>query len=161
MIRWLLIFLAVLFTGCTQTETTRQSDVNKTDKFTMSGSVVLPVPGGGSAVVPIELTATRSGNESLTEHSESKTKIDAEAIAQQVSAVVSKTVQAAISSATSGLLGGGGWDSTKTTLASGAAAAAAYALREMLNARAAKKDADEGWSEAMKLAKKSPPDTSA
>ncbi len=99
--RALVFLLAVLaLAGCTETRATKDAQTDRSDTLTMSGSVTVPMPQGGVAVIPVELTVERNGKETLREESESHTQIDAAAVAQQVGAVVGKSLDAAIAKLT-------------------------------------------------------------
>lgn len=100
-LRWLaiigaLLAMALLFSGCTETRTSTQAQTDKADSVTVSGTAHVP----GIGAVPVQLQIERSGNETLRQESESHTKIDAAAIAQQVGAVVGKSLDAAIAKLT-------------------------------------------------------------
>lgn len=164
------LFLALaiwLLCGCTETRSERQVDTEKRDTFTVSGSA--QVPGFGS--VPVTLTIDRNGSERLVEQSESKTQIDGAAIAQQVGAVVGKSLEAVVAKLT-GLqpqATGNGFDSLLGLLGgTGGGAAIAYAIKEALARRRleadhveVKKDRDDIWERALDLAKQLPPKAGA
>lgn len=167
-LRWLAILgavlgLALLLCGCTETRAARQAETDKADTVTVSGTAHVP----GIGAVPVQLHIERSGSESLREESESHTRIDSAAIAQQISAVVGKSLDALMAKMTGlqpqqpatgldsllGMLGG-----------TGAGGAIAYAIREALARRRleseyqeTKRDRDEGWQQAVELAKQVPP----
>lgn len=100
MIVVLVLFVLAMLTGCTETRTERQADTEKRDTFTVRGDATVPMPQGGTALIPVEFTVERVGSERLVEHSESKTQIDGAAIAQQVGGMVGKTLDAAIAKLT-------------------------------------------------------------
>lgn len=161
---WLILALC----GCTETRTEKQADTEKRDTFTVRGDAAVPMPQGGTALIPVEFTVERVGSERLVEHSESRTQIDSAAIAQQIGAVVGKTLDAAVAKMT-GLQpkapSGGGIDLLGLLGGTGGAAATAYALREALARRRleiehaeVKADRDKGWDEAMTLAKRIRPE---
>lgn len=100
-LRWLailgaLLALALLLSGCSETRTSTQALTDKADTVTVSGTAHVP----GVGAVPVQLQIERSGNETLRQESESHTKIDAAAIAQQVGSVVGKSLDAAIAKMT-------------------------------------------------------------
>lgn len=155
------VWLALALCGCTETRTEKQADTEKRDTFTVSGTA--HVPGFGS--VPVELSIDRTGSERLVEHSESRTQIDSAAIAQQVGAVVSRSLDAVVAKMTGLQRSGGGIDLLGLLGGTGGAAATAYALREALARRRleiehaeVKADRDKGWDEAMTLAKRIRPE---
>lgn len=96
----LLSLALVLLCGCTETRAERQADTEKRDTFTVEGDAAVPMPQGGTALVPVRFTVERVGSERLIEHSESKTKIDSAAIAQQVGGVIGKSLDAAVAKIT-------------------------------------------------------------
>lgn len=157
----ILIAAIVILAGCTETRTETQGSTSKHDTLTIHGTASVPIPGAGIVAVPVEFHVERNGSEESTEQSKSTTKLDTAAIAQQVSALVSQSLAATVKAVTGASIGapsGGGWDAKDTGIAGAAATAAAWALREMLNARAHKQDSDKGWDEALKLAKKIRPE---
>jgi|GEM_PF-4359749 len=156
--------LTLALSGCTQSRSDRQADTERRDTFTVSGSAVVPLPQGGTAVVPVELSVTRVGSERLVEHSESKTQIDGAAIAQQLGAVVSKGLDAVVAKMT-GVQPSSGGDGGMASLlgllgGTGGAGAIAYAVREAMSRRRlevelreTKVDRDDGWVRAVDNAK--------
>lgn len=154
---WLILALC----GCTETRTEKQADTEKRDTLTVSGTAHVP----GLGPVPVDLTIDRSGSERLVEHSESRTQIDSAAIAQQVGAVVSKSLDAVVAKMTGLQRSGGGIDLLGLLSGTGGAAATAYALREALARRRleiehaeVKRDRDEGWQQAVENAKRIRPE---
>lgn len=148
--------------GCTETRTNTQSETDRRDTMTLSGSVAVPMPAGGTAVVPIELTLERNGSETLRMETESKTQIDAQAIAQQVGAVVGKSLDAAIAKLTGLQLSAKTsqpWDITPAegTLAGGLAGLAMFAGREYMARRRLVRQRDELQMQSIELAKQVPP----
>jgi hypothetical protein len=148
----------VMLSGCTETRGTRQAETDKSDTVTVSGTA--HVPGIGS--VPLQLHIERSGSESLREESESKTKIDSAAIAQQVAAVVGKSFDAAIAKVTG--LQPSGPTPTEGGLLGGLGGLALLAGREWLARRREEKALaevkaarDRAQAEALELAKQVPP----
>ncbi len=169
------LFLFVGLCGCTETRSEKQASIEKRDTYTVSGSAAVPLPQGGTAAVPVSLTVERVGSERLTEHSEEKTQIDGTAIAQQVGAVVGKSLDAVVAKLT-GLQPqavsrpGGLLDSSEGIIGllggTGGAGGIAYAVAQMLSRRNERKeleqvkaDRDEGWDHALKMAKLVPPES--
>jgi hypothetical protein len=131
----------------------------------------VPLPQGGTAVVPVRFTVERTGSERLVEHSETRTQIDSAAIAQQVGAVVGKSLDALVAkvtglAASAAPAASGGLDSLLGLVGgTGGGAAIAYAVREALARRRleveyneTKRDRDEGWDKALEMAKRIRPE---
>ena len=149
-------------TGCTETRTKKDTRTDRSGTITIRGSAVVPVPTGGIAVIPVEATVDIVEAEISKEITESKTQIDAAAIAQQVGGVVGKLMDAGIAKIT-GLQPSQGLTLTEGGGLAGAGTAMAWALREMLarkreeKALAEVKEArNDAQREALELAKKLP-----
>lgn len=138
----LLVALLVVFTGCTESNTRseqqKDAQTDRHETITVSGTVSVPLPQGGALPVPVNLTIERNGSETKSEvsheSSQTKTQMDGAAIAQQLGAVVGKTMDAAISRLTGFQIGptqpanplGGVGDLTKEVLLLAGAAYAAH-----------------------------------
>jgi hypothetical protein len=166
----LLALLVVMLCSCTETRTDKQADTEKRDTFTVEGDAAVPLPQGGTTLVPVRFTVERVGSERLVEHSESKTQIDSAAIAQQVGGMLGKTLDAAIakltglqmSHATSNAWGGP--TPTEGGLAGVALTGASLYLREMLARkreqqalREVKQQRDAAHAKNIELAERVPP----
>lgn len=162
--RYLALILSLFVCGCSETKSDRQADTVRDDTWTASGTIALPVtnPTTGTTTivpVPVDLTVSRHGTERLVEHTEAKTQIDGAAIAQQLGGVLGKTMDAAIARLT-GLQSApptSPW-MPKPEAVAAVGALGLWGVREMLNARAHKKDADEGWNRAEANAKQIRPE---
>ncbi len=166
----LLALVVVLLCSCSETRATKEAQTERSDTLTMSGSVTVPMPQGGVAIIPVELTVERNGRETLREESQSKTQIDSAAIAQQIGGMVGKTLDAAIAKITGLQMHATSqpWSPTPTEggLAGVALTGASLYLREMLarkreqQALAEVKSArDRSQAQALELAKQVPPPT--
>ena len=132
--RYLLLALFIIV-GCTETRSDKQADTIKKNTLTIDLTATVPTTDG-IIEMPIAGVIEHVGSEQLVEHSESKTQIDANAIAQQVGAVVGKSFDAAIAKITGfQMKPGSPITPTETGLASGLAAAALLAMREMMAKR--------------------------
>jgi hypothetical protein len=152
--------------GCSETRAERKAQTDKTDVIRVRG--IAHVPGVGS--VPVELDIDRTGSESFQERSESHTKIDSAAIAQQLGAVIGKTMDAAITKMTGiqpqgGGLFGGNSDLMAVLGGTGGIGGMAYAVAQMFARRNERKeheevkaDRDKAWDELVATAKKLPPE---
>jgi hypothetical protein len=152
-IRWLILLLALA--GCMETKTDSTSDTSKNDQIVVQGVFSYPSENG-PVPVPVNLTITRSGSETKQTQSKSTTQLDTAAIGQQLGAIVS----AAISKATGFQMAPAPqspWMPSPQT-AGAVGALGLWAVREMMVARAHKKDADAGWDEALRTAKKARPE---
>lgn len=164
-LRWLavlgVILALALLCGCTQTRTEKQADTEKRDTFTVEGDAAVPMPQGGTSLVPVRFTVERVGSERLVEHSESKTQIDGEAIARQISTVVSKSIDAALAKLTgfqpTPAQASFGITPTEGTLAGTLGGLALFAGREYMARRRLVRQRDELASQAVELAKQVPP----
>jgi hypothetical protein len=162
-----LLLIALLLAGCTETRTDTQAQTVKQDHIAVSGNMVLPQADGSLLTLPLSFTVERNGSEDQAAHTDSKTQIDAQAIAQQTGAVVGKLLDAGIAKLT-GIQATskpwGGVTPTETGAAGLATTAAAMYLREMLarkreeRALAEVKTArNEAQEKAFELAKQLPP----
>lgn len=168
-LRWLavlgVILALVLLCGCTETRTEKQADTEKRDRYTIEGDASIPSPMTDGSIglmpVPVRFTVERVGSERLVEHSESKTQIDAAAIAQQVGAVVGKSLDVAIAKLT-GMqpkpqASSFGITPTEGTLAGTLGGLALFAGREYMARRRLVRQRDELANQAVELAKQVPP----
>jgi hypothetical protein len=130
-----LLLIALILSGCTETRTDTQAQTVKQDHIAVSGNMVLPQADGSLLTLPLSFTVERNGSEDQAAHTDSKTQIDAQAIAQQTGAIVGKLVDAGIAKLT-GIQATskpwGGVTPTETGAAGLATTAAAMYLREML-----------------------------
>lgn len=156
----LLALVVLMLCSCTQTRAERQAETEKQDTVSVSGTA--HVPGIGD--VPVSLSITRQGSESLREQSESRTQIDAAAIAQQVGAVVGKSLDAAIAKLTGLQTSNAGITPTEGGLAGGLGGLALLAGREWMARRReqqalveVKTARNAAQAEALSLAKQLPP----
>lgn len=166
-IAWL--FIAI---GCTETRTEKETQIERNDDVHLSGSISLPIPDGQGGIVPmpipIDITVERIGTESQSEKGQQETKINANAIGQQIGATASAALKSALASMTGIKLpeskAGGGITAAEGTLATGLTAAAGWALKEMLERRGrekileqVKQARDSAQAQALKYAEKVDP----
>lgn len=161
---WVVLWLC----GCSETKSDKQADTEKRDTFTVSGTVAVPLPQGGTALLPVSLDVEHVGSERLVEHSESHTQIDSAAIARQIGAVVGKSLDVVVAKMT-GVQPSNG-DSGMASLlgligGTGGAGAITYAIREAMSRRRlevelkeTKGDRDDGWQQAVDNAKRIRPE---
>jgi hypothetical protein len=156
----IIIGAMVFLAGCTETRTTNEAQTTVRDVLNVTGQA----SGPGGMVFPVALRIERNGDTQTTEQSVSKTQIDSAAIAQQVAAVVSKTIEAGMAKLT-GIQPSGGLSVTETGGLAGGGAAMAWALREMLARKREEKALVEvkearnsAQRDALEMAKKLPPD---
>jgi hypothetical protein len=91
-----LLALAVL-TGCTQSQTREQTETQKIDKVTVTGTVPMAGPEG-IIQVPVSFTIDRTGTEQKEKQSETKTGIDGEALGRSIAASLGPVISAAVAS---------------------------------------------------------------
>lgn len=82
-----------LLTGCT-TQTREQTDTEKWDKVTLTGSLTVPT-AEGPRPVPLSITVDRTGGEKQAKESDSRTGIDGAAIGREIAAVLAPLIQTA------------------------------------------------------------------
>lgn len=94
---WLIIvaLFVYIFTGCTQTRSTEQTQTEKTDTVTITGTVPMAGPEG-VIQVPIALTIDRTGTEQADRQTESKTGIDGAAVGREIAAALAPIISAAV-----------------------------------------------------------------
>lgn len=178
---FIVLLLSLFICSCTETRTDTQAQTNKQDDITASGSIALPAADGRVLPLPFTFTLTRNGSEDQTAHTDSKTKIDTQAIVQQIGGVVGPLIDAAISKAaginTQQSKAWSGFTATETTAGGGALTAAMFALQQMLAKRSeaqaarerlereqkaleeVKRARNEAQAQALELAKQVPPAT--
>jgi len=167
LLRWLailgaLLAMALLMCGCQRSTRHTEAQTDKADTVSVNGTAHVP----GFGAVPIEFRIERSGSEELREKSETQTQLDGAAIAQQVGAVVGKSLDAAISKLTGLQMQSrpSGPSATEGGLAALLAGSVGLTLRELLarrreqNALAeVKASRDRAQAEALELAKRIDP----
>jgi malate/lactate dehydrogenase len=146
--------------GCTETRTTNEAQTTVRDVLNVTGQA----SGPGGMVFPVALRIERNGDTQTTEQSISKTQIDSAAIAQQVAAVVTKTIEAGMAKLT-GLQPKEDSGGLAAILgAAGGGTGVAWALREMLARKReeralveVKEARNNAQRDALEMAKKLPP----
>jgi hypothetical protein len=142
--------------GCTQTKTTNEAQTATREVLTVTGTIE-----------PLRLHIERNGNSETSAQTESKTRIDGAAIAQEVAGVVSKTLEIGIAKMT-GIQSSGESDSGLATLlgAAGGGTGILYGLQQMLARReeaqrhaTTRKARDDLFDKSLDLAKKLPPES--
>lgn len=156
---WLSLLICVFVAGCSETKTDTTSDTQKDDQIVVQGVFSYPSETG-PVPVPVNLTITRTGSESRQTQSKSTTQIDVAALGQQLGGVVASAVTAAVSKATGFSMAPAPQSPwlPKPETAGAIGVMGLWAVREMMNARAHKKDADAGWDEAIRTAKRARPE---
>jgi hypothetical protein len=97
----LLVAVAVLalfiFTGCTQSQTREQTETQKVDKVTVTGTVPMQGPEG-ILQVPVSFTIDRTGTEQRERESDTRTGIDGAAVGREMAAALGPVMSAALAS---------------------------------------------------------------
>ncbi len=97
----LLVILALilaLMSGCAQSRTSEQTETQKIDKVTLTGTV--PMTGADGAIVqaPVSFTLNRTGTEQADRQAETKSGIDGAAIGREIAAALGPVMSAAVAS---------------------------------------------------------------
>lgn len=97
MIMAILALLAFALMGCTQTQTREQTETQKIDKVTVTGTV--PFQGADGIIqVPVSFTIDRTGTEQRERQAESKTGMDGAAIGREMAAALGPVISTAMAS---------------------------------------------------------------
>jgi hypothetical protein len=152
-----MVFLA----GCTETRTTNEAQTRTNDVLTVTGRA----SGPGGIIFPFEMQVNRNGESQTSEQTQSKTQIDAAAIAQQVGSVVGKLVDAGIAKVT-GVQNQGEGGLATILGAAGGGTGILYGIQQMMARReeaqrhaATRKARDDLFEKSLDLAKKLPPES--
>lgn len=102
MIRVIVILCAVMslaiLAGCTQSRTSEQTETQKIDRVTLTGTV--PMTGADGAIIqaPVSFTLNRTGTEQADRQAETRAGIDGAAIGREIAAALGPVVSAAVAS---------------------------------------------------------------
>jgi hypothetical protein len=90
--------VALFLAGCTQSRTVEQTETQKIDKVTLTGTV--PMAGADGAIVqaPVSFTLHRTGTEQADRQAETKSGIDGAAIGREIAAALGPVMSAAVAS---------------------------------------------------------------
>ena len=97
----LLIILALilaLMVGCTQSRTSEQTETQKIDKVTLTGTVPMTSADGTIVHAPVSFTLNRTGTEQADRQAETKSGIDGVAIGREIAAALGPVMSAAVAS---------------------------------------------------------------
>lgn len=160
--KYYMIGAALFLAGCTETRTTNEAQTTVRDVLNVTGQA----SGPGGMVFPVALRIERNGDTSTTEQSVSKTQIDSAAIAQQLAAVVSKTIEAGMAKLAGLQSNEGSGGLTALLGAAGGGTGILYGIQQALAKReesqrhaATRKARDDLFEKSLELAKKLPPES--
>lgn len=89
-----LLILAII-SGCAQSQTREESQTEKADTITVTGSITVPTADGPRAV-PVSITVDRKGTESEAKQSDTRSGIDGAAIGREIATAIGPVIGAAV-----------------------------------------------------------------
>jgi hypothetical protein len=91
------VLLLIVMSSCTQSQTREQTETQKVDKVTISGTVPMQGPEG-IIQVPVSFTIDRTGTEQRERESDTRTSIDGAAVGREMAAALAPVLSSALAS---------------------------------------------------------------